>query len=366
MNKNIAFKIINPILGLFLITQVLPGLLDGVLPDEIFGVFHIGGRVLLGLLAALYLRLNWRRVKMKFFHRNCQIMGMKFYRVSITMLVFMALTAGKTAAEDSKKIISIAIFPCTDEVLSFKKFNPLITYLKKETGLNLEMVVPNDLEEFERKIKSGTISFALQDPHIYNMISHQFDNSSLLGTLTRDGKDSQSGVVIVRKDSGIRQLKDLSGKTVMFGPKLSTTKWLAAKLLFEENGIHLDKDLKSYSNGKCCEDIAFSVFLKSVDAGVICDHFLGEHSQKQQELGVEAKELVVIARTKSVPTRVFAACRGVAGDIINKTNNALLNLDNRKGSDKDILFRAELGGFKKADATNYEILKILSNINAAD
>jgi len=35
----------------------------------------------------------------------------------------------------------------------------------------------------------------------------------------------------------------------MFGPKASITKWVAARLLFEENGINIDKDLKAYSNG---------------------------------------------------------------------------------------------------------------------
>ena len=55
----------------------------------------------------------------------------------------------------------------------------------------------------------------------------------------------------------------------MFGPKLSAARWVAAKALFEENGMNIDKDLKAYSNGKCCEDVAFNVYLKAVDAGVV-------------------------------------------------------------------------------------------------
>ncbi len=80
----------------------------------------------------------------------------------------------------------------------------------------------------------------------------------------------------------------------MFGPKSSTAKWLAARLLFQENGVDIDKNLKAYVNGGCCEDIAFSVFLKSVEAGVVGGHFLAEHEEKQKELGLEASKMIII------------------------------------------------------------------------
>ena len=325
---------------------------------------------LMGLMrawASSYLIGSPRFLKSCLFSANDPAMAMggnRFKKASIMALVLIILTGGESVADDSTKVISIAIFPCTDEVMSFKKFNPLFIYIEKGTGLTIEMVVPVDLEEFRRKIQSGAISFALQDPHIYTMLFDQYDHASLLATLNRDGKDTQTGVIIVRKDSGLLQLKDLLGKSVMFGPKLSTTKWLATKQLFEENGFNLDRDLRSYSNGKCCEDIAFSVFLKSIEAGVICDHFLEEHSLKQQELGVDASELVVIARTKPVLTRVFAACRGVSRAVIQKINNALLHLDNQNDYHKKVLFPTELGGFKKADHSTYEGLKRVSVIGS--
>jgi len=155
----------------------------------------------------------------------------------------------------------------------------------------MTLVVPANFEQYENSIKIGGLDFVLQDPHTYITLSDFFNQDELLRTLTIEGKTTQSGVVIVRQDSHIKNIKDLKGKTVMFGPKSSTTKWVAAKLLFEGNGINIDKDLKAYSNGGCCEDIAFGVYLKSVDAGVVCDHFLAEHEEKQKDLGVEASTM---------------------------------------------------------------------------
>ena len=57
--------------------------------------------------------------------------------------------------------------------------------------------------------------------------------SSLLQTRALDGTTRQSAVVVVRRDSGVLELAQLRGKTVMFGPRTSSPKWVAARLLFE-------------------------------------------------------------------------------------------------------------------------------------
>ena len=159
----------------------------------------------------------------------------KLSKAVIAGLFLMQLLIGASYADEVKKNITIAIFPCTDIVMSFKKFHPLVTYLKEETGFAIKLVVPRDSAKFERDIKNGDIDFALQDPHIYTRFVRLYDKNTLIRALTREGTTSQSGVVISRKDGGINTLKDLIGKTVMFGPELSAARWVAAKLLFEEN-----------------------------------------------------------------------------------------------------------------------------------
>jgi phosphonate transport system substrate-binding protein len=283
----------------------------------------------------------------------------KLSKGAMAGVLFMCLLVGASYVGGVNKHITLAIFPCTDVVMSFKKFHPLVTYLKEETGFDIRMVIPRDSAEFERDIKNGAIDFAFQDPHMYVRLAGLYDKGALVRALTREGTTSQSGVVIARKDGGINKLEDLIGKTVMFGPKLSAARWVAAKLLFEENGINIDKDLRAYSNGRCCADVAFSVYLKAVDAGVVCDHFLEEHSKKQQELGVEAEQISVICRTKSVPTRVLAARQDISNDIITQVNQALLKLDNKKPAHTKILYRAELSGFQRAKDEDYDNIRML-------
>ena len=274
-------------------------------------------------------------------------------------VLFVCLLVGAGPAEGAKEQITIAIMPCTDIMMTFKKFNPLVIYLNQKAGLNIKLLVPKDYEEFESALKNKEIDFAFLDPHIYVKLDSFFQKDTLINSLNKDGSTSQQGVVIVSKGSNIKNMYDLKGKTVIFGPKLSASRWLAARLLFEEKGINIDKDLKSYSNGGCCEDIAFNVYLKAVDAGVVCDHFLEEHSQKQKELGLNAKHLNIIGRTKAVPTRMFVVRKGVGSDIVNKVKHALLSLDRTNPEHAKILYPAEFGGFQRTKDEKYDSLRKL-------
>jgi phosphonate transport system substrate-binding protein len=283
----------------------------------------------------------------------------KFSLGVVGLIFFFCLLAGVSSAETPDGKIVIAVSPCSDVVLSFKKFHPLVAYLQAETGTEIKLVFPPDAVEFENQINSKTIDFAFQDPNVYVKFSHLYDRETLLRSLSPKGGVFQSGAVVVRKDSNIRTMKDLVGKSVMFGPKLSASKWVVAKMLFEENGINIDKDLSTYANGGCCEDIVFNVFLKAFDAGVVCDHFLEEHAKKQRELGVNAQELHIIAMTRLVPTRVFAARKDLNREIVAAFTNALLKLDNNNPEHARILYSAEAGGFQPARDEDYDDMRAL-------
>lgn len=284
--------------------------------------------------------------------------------LAISTVCMLCLVVTHYAGE-AREALTIAILPCSDAVRTFKKFSPLATYLKQETGFDIKIVVPRDYEGFERAIKTGNIQFAFQGSHTYARLSERYNKDVLIKAIARDGSTSESGVFIARKDAGINKVDNLRGKSVMFGPMLSATKWLAAKLLLEENGIDIDEDLLVYSNGGCCEDIAFNVYLKSVDAGVVCDHFMERHSDKQDELGIVGEQIVIVAKTKSVPTRVFTATADVGNDIVTAVNQALLNLDIKEPAHKEILYHAELYGFKESKDEDYDYMRMLMGIGTA-
>jgi phosphonate transport system substrate-binding protein len=187
---------------------------------------------------------------------------------------------------------------------------------------------------------------------VFKVTASYFDPTSLHQVRAVDGSTSQSAVVVVRRDSGVTDLAQLRGKTVMFGPRTSSTKWVAARQLFESRGLTVGRDVKVI-NGGCCEDIAFAVSVRSADAGTVCDHFLGQHSARQRDLGVDARSLSVIGRTPLVPTRVFAARVGVPADVVDRVSRALLALDPARPDHAALLESAEASGFVRTTPAEY-------------
>jgi phosphonate transport system substrate-binding protein len=277
-------------------------------------------------------------------------------RAVIMVALSVFLVAGAEAAEE-KQTLTIAVLPCSDPIVTVNKFHALTSYLEHETGYDIEIYVPITHEVFESAVRLGTIDFALQSPHTYLNLANFFDQTLLLRSITREGEIFEAGAVVVRKDSGIKRIEELRGKSVMFGPRTSASKWLAPKLMLQEHGIDIDKDLASYCNGGCCEDIVFTVYMKQVDAGVICDHFLDHPEEMRAELGINYDELVVIAKTEPVPTRIFTARRGTPVKIIEKVDQALLRLDRNDPHDRETLSPLELSGFQRAKEEDYDSVR---------
>lgn len=261
-----------------------------------------------------------------------------------------ALTAQLSVPPD--RGLALAVLPCTNIEATFQKFYPLVQYLKQSAGATVRLVVPADLAEFEALLKNGQVDLALQDPHTFAALARSFDKTTLLRAVVPDGSTSQSGVVVVRRDSGVTDLSQLRGRRVIFGPRTSTSKWVAAKLLFDAAGLDVERDLVA-SNGGCCEDIAFAVAIRSVDAGVVCDHFAGLHEAKQKSLGVDVRSLRVIARTRAFPSRVLAARVGASRDAVRGIVTALLRLNGANAKHALILSAAEIGGFQPTTEADY-------------
>jgi len=69
MKRTAILKVVNPILGLLVVSQLLSGLFGEALLHEVFEVIHQGGGILIAITASLHLLLNWNWVKANYFRK---------------------------------------------------------------------------------------------------------------------------------------------------------------------------------------------------------------------------------------------------------------------------------------------------------
>lgn len=257
-----------------------------------------------------------------------------------TLFLFSAASQGEETTT-----VKIAILPCNDVVKTFERFKLLSEFIENETGLGVQTVFPKDEADLIRVFRKGNVDFIFHSPSGVSKIAELIDPQSVLKALGKDGKDYEIGYLIVRKDSGLKTIQDLKGKTVLLGMECSASRWRAAQQLFSDHGMDIEKDLRSYTDGGCCEDIYLNIFLKAADAGFVCQHYF-EEEKKLGEKRFEA--LTIIGRTSPTPTRIFAAHKDTPRAIIAKFLKALTAIDKNDPKFEHLVKTSEIGGFALA------------------
>ena len=277
-----------------------------------------------------------------------------FYVLSIACLVFLAATIStptEKAYSHDQKPVNIAILPCSDVVKSFERFKPLTDYLEKETGFKIQAKFPKEFNELKYLIRNESIDFVFISPYDYLKVSDLIDENYLLKTLTPEGRDFQTGVLVVLQKSGIKKVDDLKGKVVHFGMQCSAGRWAASRKVFSDNNIDIDKDLAGYVDSGCCEDISYNIYLGAAQAGMICKHYIEEQKRLKAK---HVRDMIVIAETDPIPTRVFGARLGISSELVVPIQKALMAITMQNPEQfKNLIKTSEIGGFKKAARADY-------------
>lgn len=262
------------------------------------------------------------------------------------------------------KTYKLIIPPCGKHSMMYSKFLPFSEYLSKSTGLKIELIITSDFKELSTKAKTGETELIYIDPGIYIDIADILNKGHLYVPLCEfidefRGKPLETGCIITRSDSNIKTLKDIKGKSVIFGPEKSATKWIAARKLFLDNGIDLEKDLAGYSFGGGCMDIVLDIFYKKADVGCIrtlmCP--ICEKSIYYKNSSIDINQLTHVAHTSPVSTWILTCTHEMDEKDMQKIAGALLRLSEIDLEGKEKLPEELRYGFIKVEDAGFDELR---------
>ncbi|MBI3392183.1 MAG: phosphate/phosphite/phosphonate ABC transporter substrate-binding protein [Nitrospirae bacterium] len=203
-------------------------------------------------------------------------------------------------------------------VEEFKELKPLVDYLRKATGMKIQLRTGFTFDKVFDNIKNGYYDFAYVATTQYVKIKKTVD-VQLVGMTTKDGKEKFSAVVVVRKDSGINAIADLKGKTF-----LTTKGGLAVHPapmdLMEKNGLNPKTDIKIKFGSapiNCLMDVADrKADVTAVPKGLWA----------KAEKMVKKEDLKVVGETEPVPQLPIIARPGLDPELAKKVQDALFAL----------------------------------------
>jgi phosphonate transport system substrate-binding protein len=128
----------------------------------------------------------------------------------------------------------------------YRNWQPLLTELEHASGHRFKLLVYSSFREFETDYQSGKPDFVYYNPY------HELVGNRAQGyiPLVRDGERKLTGIIVVRKDSGIDSIAQLQGKEIVFpAPNAFAASLYMRTLLHEKEGLGFQvRYVHSHSN----------------------------------------------------------------------------------------------------------------------
>lgn len=227
-----------------------------------------------------------------------------------------------------------------------KRLLPLTKYLSKQLEQPVVLKLSPNMRAAIKEVSSGAVEISYLTPVAY-IRSHQKGDTQLIAkTVTKD-KASFKLMIVVRKDSPIKTVEDLVGKSFAFGDKAA----LLQRAAVVGANMPLEK-LGSYQFIGHYDNIVRAVLNKDFDAGILKDTM----AYKWENKGIR-----ILYATPDLPPYNIAASKNVNKAMLKKLQNAFLQLDTNNPEHMTIIkaLDKKYNGFAPTNDQEYDIVRKL-------
>lgn len=225
-------------------------------------------------------------------------------------LVFLLALAG-TAARAEPTVYSVGVTPQFDQRRLFTIWKPVLDTLKERTGATFRFESTFSVPEFERNVARGAYDFVYVNP--YHL--HRERTRQGYIPLVRD-RTPLRGIVVVRKDSPIRSIKDLDTRSLAVpSPNAFGASMLIRAELERRHGVHM-----TLQNAKSHSSAYLYAVNRLADAAGGVDKTLAEQAPAVRDA------LRVVFTTPDFPSHPVSAHPRVPSELRDKVRRALLDL----------------------------------------
>lgn len=224
-------------------------------------------------------------------------------------------------------------------------YTPLFEHVGRRIGgIELHLEASRNYAAYEEKLKARAFDFALPNP--YQTLSALRFGYRVFGKMGDD--DQFRGVLLVRKDSGIRNFSDLKGKAVAYPAPTALAATMMPQALLHANGVDVRRDIENRYVGSQ-ESAIMNVYLGSVAVGVT---WLPPWRNFQSDEPDKAADLEVRWLTEALPNNGLVVRDDVPADLVEKVAQELFAL-HEYPEGRALLARLPLSRFEPATDETY-------------
>src|SRR5947207_15281925 len=267
----------------------------------------------------------------------------------MSLLALAAALAGPAAAQTSLHLVLTPSQKPTDLLASGEEFARVLGGL---VGLPVRTTVASDYAAVIEALRNRTADLAFVHPGGYVLASREA-RATIVARNLWHGKSSFTSRIFVRKESSIRSVEELRGKTIAFVDPASSSGYIYPMVLLVQRGLVKNRDPRTFF-----KEVVFSgahdASMRALLNGHV-DAIASFDVAREQYLKdpAERERIVFVAETPEIPEAGIAARDGLDPAVVARVRAALLQI--KAPAHAELLKRLyEIDGFAPADDRDYD------------
>ena len=239
----------------------------------------------------------------------------------------------------------VGIHPLHNPRRLLERYGPIIAYINRSMPeVQLRLEASRNYDEYDRKLYSRRFDFAMPNP--YETVLSLKNGYRVFGKIQGDG--IFRGIILVRKDGGIRQPTDLKGKKVAYPAPSALAATMMPQYFLQTHGVDVQHDITNLYVGSQ-ESSILNVLRGFTAAGAT---WPVPWQAFQQEHPDQAAQLLLKWQTDTLPGVGWVVRDDVAPALAQKFAAALFSLQHSEEG-RRLLAALPLAGFESASDKTY-------------
>jgi len=279
-------------------------------------------------------------------------------RFQIAWRILPILLLGLAAAPAPARDIVFGFTPVLGQTDERTEFEPLAAYLSDAIGQKVVLYVAKNYGDLRTQMEAGNVDIGSFSPFAY-VDAERGGKIRIIAQSVIDGSATYRGIIVARKDSGLKSLDDLRGKRFAFVDLKSASGYVYPRAMLVEKGINPDSFFKETIFSGDHEKVIADVLDGRVDAGATYDNAL----RIAKANGLPSENIVVIASTDPIPHDAIAVRVGLDQALGTRIRDTLVNMD-RTEAGRQVIARSKkmLSGHIIAQDSAFDVVRRTAKI----
>jgi phosphonate transport system substrate-binding protein len=262
------------------------------------------------------------------------------------LLWLIALAALAPAGYAAEEALVMGVFPRHNATDTTTMYTPLADHLSKRLGRKVSLVTSRDFDSFWRGVTEQRYDIVHYNQYHY---VHSAQAYTVVAHNQEFGKSAVAGALFVRKDSGITEISQLRGRTIIFGGgRDAMLSYIAPRFLLMQAGLK-EGDFKT-EFAVNPPNALLALFHKQADAAGGGD-ILNDLTVVRN--AINAEELRILATTEPLLFLPWAVKRSMPAKLRESIQAILVDLG-QGANGKNVLRAARATGIGKAEDRDYD------------